>query len=77
MWTGTCLSAYLPPITAAARMGSVGVRQAATARLERKVRPGTRANMRAADTNHPFYFFGNVLAIIYWYSMIGERESED
>ena len=31
-WAGTCLSAYLPPTTAAARIGSVGVRQAATAK---------------------------------------------
>ena len=52
-WAGTCLSAYLPPTTAAARMGSVGVRQAATARDDRKFSPGIRAKIRAADTNHP------------------------
>lgn len=40
---GTCLSAYLPPTTAAARMGSVGVRHAATANDERKLSPGMKA----------------------------------
>ena len=50
---GTCLSAYFPPIMAAARIGSVGVRQAATARDERKLRFGMNAYMKAADTNQP------------------------
>jgi hypothetical protein len=44
----------LPPTTAAARIGSVGVRQAATARDDRKFSPGMRAKIRAADTNHPY-----------------------
>lgn len=65
MCAGTCLSAYLPPITAAARIGSVGVRQAATAKLERKLRPGTRAKMRPADTNHPYGI--NRLVKTYWF----------
>jgi hypothetical protein len=43
IWAGTCFSAYLPPTTAAARMGSVGVRHAATARDERKLSFGMRA----------------------------------
>ena len=34
MCAGPCLSAHLPPATAAARMESVGVRHAATARDE-------------------------------------------
>ena len=53
MWAGTCLSAHFPPTTAAARMGSVGVRHAATARLDRKLRLGIKAQIRPADTNHP------------------------
>ena len=55
------MSAYLPPTTAAARMGSVGVRQAATARDDKKFSPGIRANMRAADTNHP-YLYANAVS---------------
>ena len=43
IWAGTCLSAHLPPTTAAARIGSVGVRHAATAKLHRKFRPGMSA----------------------------------
>ena len=50
---GTCLSAYFPPTTAAARMGSVGVRHAATTRDERKLSPGMRAYMSAPETNQP------------------------
>lgn len=53
-WAGTCLSAYLPPTTAAARIGSVGVRHAATASDERKLRPGMRANIKPAETSHPY-----------------------
>ncbi len=48
------MSAYLPPTTAAARMGSVGVRQAAMARQERKERPGMSTKMRLAETNQPW-----------------------
>ena len=51
---GTCLSAYLPPTTAAARMGSVGVRHAATTREERKLSPGISAYISAPDTNQPY-----------------------
>lgn len=43
MCAGTCLSAHFPPMTAAARMGSVGVRHAATTRDERKSSPGIKA----------------------------------
>lgn len=50
---GTCLSAYFPPMTAAARIGSVGVRHAATARLLTKLRPGMRAKIKPAETNQP------------------------
>ena len=53
MCAGTCLSAHFPPTTAAARMGSVGVRHAAMAREERKLRPGMRAYMSPAETNQP------------------------
>jgi hypothetical protein len=40
-------------MTAAARIGSVGVKQAATAREERNERPGIRAYIRPAETNQP------------------------
>ena len=43
MCAGTCLSAHFPPTTAAARMGSVGVKQAAMARHGMKFRGGIRA----------------------------------
>ena len=43
IWAGTCLSAHLPPTTAAARIGSVGVRHAATAKLHKKFKPGMSA----------------------------------
>lgn len=48
------MSAHLPPTTADARIGSVGVRQADMARLERKLRPGIKAYMSPAHTNQPF-----------------------
>ena len=43
MCAGTCLSAHFPPTTAEAKIGSVGVKHAATARLEMKFRLGMRA----------------------------------
>jgi len=45
------LSAYVPPMTADARIGSVGVRQADTAKLERKLRPGMKGYMSPVQTN--------------------------
>lgn len=48
------MSAYFPPITAAARIGSVGVKQAPTARDERKDNPGIREYINPAETNHPW-----------------------
>ena len=53
MCAGTCLSAHLPPTTAAAKMGSVGVKHAATTRDDRKLSPGIKAHMSPAETNQP------------------------
>ena len=48
------MSAYLPPTTAAARIGSVGVRQAAMAKDDKKFKPGIRAKISPAETTQPY-----------------------
>lgn len=50
---GTCLSANFPPTTACARMGSVGVRQAAMARAERNSILGKMAQTKSAEMSQP------------------------
>jgi hypothetical protein len=50
---GTCLSANLPPTTAWAKIGSVGVRQAAMARAERNSIFGKMAQTNSAETSQP------------------------
>jgi hypothetical protein len=50
---GTCFVANRPPTTACAKIGSVGVTQAAIARHVRNWRCGIIAHMRSAVTSQP------------------------
>lgn len=52
-------------MTAAARIGSVGVKHAATARDERKFNPGIKAYMSAAEMNQPCIHFSLFYYLIF------------
>lgn len=58
MWAGTCLSANLPPITAWAKIGSVGVTPAAITSEARNVRSGIRPQISRAEIIHPHSMHG-------------------
>lgn len=55
---GTCFSANFPPITAWARIGSVGVTQAAMTSDERKLCPGSNPQIKRAVIIHPHIITG-------------------
>ena len=54
-----CFSANLPFTTLFANTGSVGVTHAAMHRHSRKVKPGMRAKMKAADTSQAVVMTSN------------------
>lgn len=52
IWPGTFLTANLPPIIAAARIGSVGVRHAEMTNVDMKLRLGNNAFMIPVNQRH-------------------------